>query len=130
MIKIVDVRIYLTTVVMMVEPTAEEWEKFYEEYQEYLTEDDYKCIMNDIKNPDKCNGCTTSLDKGDFCVFVRHKDYYGDIAHELFHVANKILCRCEVNHDADAEPWAYLIGWLTTEFYEMLKEETKEGVDG
>ena len=62
-------------------------------------------------------GTTWHLDSGLFLVYLRKGNSDSFVAHELFHVCNKILCAAGVNHDADAEPWAYLIGWLTNEYY-------------
>lgn len=128
MIKIVYIPIYKTTVVMITETTEDEWLEFYKLYDDKITDDDNKYILKDINNPDACNGSTLVLDKGDYAIFIRHKDYEGDVAHEIYHVANKILCSRGVTHDADGEAWAYLIGWLTEEYYNMLKEPEGEGI--
>ena len=58
------------------------------------------------------------MDSGLALVYLRNgkSDMY--VSHEIFHVCNKILCAAGVNHDADAEPWAYLIGWMTEKYYE------------
>ena len=128
MIQIVNVPIYKTTVVMIAETSEEEWLEFYKLYDDKITEDDSKYILKDINNPDTCNGATFILDKGDYVIFIRHKDYEGDVAHEIFHVANKILCSRGVFHEADGEAWAYLIGWLTEQYYDMLRDPEREGV--
>ncbi len=125
MIEILGIPIYKTTIVLIAEATAREWEDFYYSYRDQLTDDDYKCLLKDIKDPSTCNGATITFDKGDYGVFIRHKGNVGDIAHEIFHVANKILCSRGVHHEPDGEPWAYLIGYITEEFYNML-EKNKE----
>lgn len=123
MIDILNIPLYKTTIVMIVESTPEEWENFYHLYEDKLTEDDYKCILKDIEDPSICDGATIVFDKGDYGVFIRHKDRVGDIAHEIFHVANKILCSRGVYHESDGEAWAYLIGYITEEFYKMLENK-------
>ena len=125
MIKILDLPIYHTTVVMMAESSPREWEEFYHLYEDKLTESDFKDMLYDIQNKYTCNGFTRCLDKGDYAFYIRYKEYYGDIAHEIFHVANKILCKCGVFHEADGEAWAYLIGYITEQFYDMLEGKSE-----
>ena len=126
MIKILDLPIYNTTAVMMAESSPREWEEFYHLYEDKLTEDDFKEMLYDIQNKSTCNGFTRCLDKGDYAFFIRYKEYEDDIAHEIFHVANKILYSRGVYHEADAEAWAYLIGYITKEFYAMLRGESED----
>lgn len=123
MIKILELPIYKTTIIMMAESKPREWEEFYHLYEDKLTEDDFKDILHDIQSPTECNGFTRSLDKGDYAFYVRFKNRVGDIAHEIFHVSNKILCSRGVYHEADGEAWAYLIGYITEEFYSMINGE-------
>ena len=120
MIKILDIPIYKTTVVLMVESKPREWEEFYGLYKDLITESDYDGVLWDIQNHTGNDGFTALLDRGDYAVYVRHKDGHGDIAHEIFHVANKILCSRGVYHESDGEAWAYLIGYITEQFYKML----------
>ena len=126
MIKIVNIPIYKTTVVLVTETSEEEWTEFYKLYSDKITEDDNLCILKDIRYPDSCNGSTITLDKGDYVVFVRNKDREGDVAHEIFHAANKILCSRGVHHESDGEAWAYLIGYITEEYYSMIKGESDD----
>lgn len=116
MITKIDVPIYTRSVAFVVEPTLEEFDRFYYDNATKITDGEYKSMKEDLQNKE-VGGTTWHLDSGLFLVYLRKGNSDSFVAHELFHVCNKILCAAGVNHDADAEPWAYLIGWLTNEYY-------------
>ena len=124
MIKILHIPIYHTTLVMMVDTSIEDWKAFAKLYEDKITEDDNMCVIRDIESSE-WDGGTISLDKGDYLFWVRNKNMKGNIAHEIFHAANKILCSRGVTHDDVGEAWAYLIGYITDEFYLMLYGENE-----
>ncbi|MBP3279019.1 MAG: hypothetical protein J6M44_08710 [Butyrivibrio sp.] len=118
MIKGIDVPIYQRSISFLVECTLEEFEEFYYLNATRITDEERKQIEEDFKD-DQVRGTTWILDSGLYLVFLKDGRSDIDVPHEIFHVCNKILCAAGVNHDADAEPWAYLIGWLTNEYYRM-----------
>ena len=122
MIHYLDVPVYKTNVVFLVETTEDEWRQYYEEDTSYLTENDYLSVLDDINNPDNGDGTTTMTDGGSFIIYIRDRHSHGDIAHEIFHAANWILVNRKVTHDESAEPWAYLIGWFTDVIYEVIEK--------
>lgn len=116
MIEVIDVPIYLRTVAFLVEITKEELHRFYYDNAAKITDEEYRQMIEDYENSD-VDGTTWRLESGLMLVFLKDGRSDIDVPHEIFHVCNKILCAAGVNHDADAEPWAYLIGWLTNEYY-------------
>ena len=122
MIKIIPIDIYFVSIVVAIEPTIEEWRNFRKKNKRNITDDDEKIFLRDFESPDTCNGSTFFLSGGDYMIFVRHK-YHGDIAHEIFHACNSILVERGFTHDVTAEPWAYLIGYVTDAVYDLLEEK-------
>lgn len=102
----------------------EDFEEFYNDNKERLTEEEYKNIAEDIKDVDHVDGLTMKEEKGcNYIVYFRHPERKDDVAHEIFHVSNSILMTRGVTFDADAEAWAYLIGWITKRFYEIISKD-------
>lgn len=126
MIALVDVGIYLNCILIASGIDENEFEELYLDNQEKFTPEECKGIIKDISD-NKCNGFTCELECGNIFVFIRKGNERRDlvVSHELFHAANKLLCRAGVNFDSDAEPWAYLIGWLTNEYYVRLEDYEK-----
>lgn len=119
-----EVPIYNCHIAFLVESTVEDFEEFYKNNKERLTEEEYKSIAEDIKDVVNVDGLTMRDDKTcDYLVYFRHPEHKDDVAHEIFHVANKILMARGVTFDADAEAWAYLIGWITKRFYEIISKD-------
>jgi hypothetical protein len=119
-----EVPIYDCHIALLVESTLEDFEEFYNDNKERLTEEEYKNIAEDIKDVGHVDGLTMQAEKGSNClVYLRHPENKDDVAHEIFHVANKILMTRGVTFDADAEAWAYLIGWITKRFYEIISKD-------
>lgn len=117
MIENINVDIYGRDVAFLVEVTPKEFDLFYYDNVTRITDEEYKAIRADIQDVKGVGGVTWMLNSG--CLLVYLRDGRSDIfvPHEIFHVCNKILCSAGVNHDGDAEPWAYLIGWMTNEYY-------------
>lgn len=132
MIDNIQVNIYNRDVAFLVEVTPEEFDRFYYDNVTRITDEEYKAIRNDILDEKGVGGVTWLLDSGMPLVYLRDGRSDIFVPHEIFHVCNKILCAAGVNHDADAEPWAYLIGWMTNEYYRKYwawvdsKEEKKK----
>lgn len=126
MINFLDIDIYGTTFVFVVESTLDEWNNFYLRWSDKLSDDDNKTVIDTIKDMNY-NGCCILTDKNDYIIYIRDKENNGDIAHEIFHACNRLLTKFGVTHDEYSEAWAYLIGYVTNKFYDML--ETQKGSD-
>jgi len=48
------------------------------------------------------------------------------VAHEIYHIVNRILMDRGIQHTYDDEPYAYLVGWLTNMYYNTLDELKKD----
>lgn len=59
MIHYLDVTIYKTNVVFLVETTADEQRQYYEEDILYLTENDYLSVLDEINTPDNGDNTTS-----------------------------------------------------------------------
>lgn len=54
--------------------------------------------------------------------FPNKPEWYGHLAHEIFHIADMILWKAGLSESEDSdEAWAYLIGWLTETIYSRFK---------
>ena len=113
----IDVPIYGRSVAFLVEVTVSEFDRFYYDNVTRITDEEYRQIRADILDEKGVGGTTWYLDSGLMLVYLRDGRSDIIVPHEIFHVCNKILCLAGVNHDGDAEPWAYLIGWMTNEYY-------------
>ena len=117
MVDNISVDIYGIDVAFLVEVTPEEFDRFYYDNVTRITDEEYRGIRKDILDEKRVGGATWWLDSEMPLVYIRDGRSDMFVPHEIFHVCNKILCTAGVNHDADAEPWAYLIGWMTNEYY-------------
>ena len=119
--KFVKVEIYNVTVVFLIVATKLEFEMFYHDNVERISDDEYKRMFKDTFYNDKCGGYTTSLDCGDFVCCIKDASKKDFVAHEILHTANRILLSRGVTPDFDNdEPQAYLVGYLTRVFYETI----------
>lgn len=128
MITSIDVPIYDRSIAFLVEVTPEEFDRFYYDNVTSITDEEYKQCRKDIEK--QGGGFTGVLDSGNLLVYLSKGNSDIIVPHEIFHAVNSILCLAGVNHDIDAEPWAYLIGWLTNEYYLRYwdwKDNQKEG---
>jgi hypothetical protein len=124
MIEFINIDIYLNCIVVAAGIDVKEFDKLYYDNVTKFTNEEYEEIRRDIANENSCNGETVLLENGNIFVFIRkgHEREELYVIHELFHAVNKLLCRAGVNHDSDAEPWAYLMGWLSNEYFNRLDD--------
>jgi len=124
MIETINIDIYLNCIVFAVGIDEKEFDDLYYRNVTRITDEEYKLIRKDIADKNSCNGLTTQLDNGNVFVFIRKGQERKDltVAHEIFHATHNILKRAGVVLDADGEAYAYLIGWLTNEYYNRLDD--------
>lgn len=125
MINVVDVDMYHVSVTFLIESDIHEFNMLYYDNASKITDEEYRYMLEDIKNPERCNGFTIALDSGAIMVFIRHAYLEEDVAHEIFHAANRILYKRGFELDEGGEAWAYLIGYLTRKYYESIEEYNK-----
>lgn len=117
MIDAIDVDIYGRSVAFLVEVTPEEFDRFYYDNVERITDEEYRDIRKDILNEKEVGGATWTLDSGTYLVYLRDGRSDKFVPHEILHVCNCILYDAGVTYDRAAEPWAYLVGWRTDKYY-------------
>lgn len=124
MIETIDIDIYLNCVVFAVGIDEKEFDDFYYRNATRITDEEYKLIRNDIADKNSCNGLTVLLDCGNVFVFIRRGQERKDltVSHEIFHAVHRVLKRAGVEIGEDGESYAYLIGWITNEYYNRLDD--------
>lgn len=124
-----DIPIYNTNVLFIINPIKEEVDEFLnnENNKEKLTEEEFTTLFKELDD-EKYGGYTTALDKGGYLILI--KEGYKDFTifvHELFHVSNLILFDREVEYSKTFEPLAYLLGWMTQQYADyVLWKPSKE----
>lgn len=127
MVKYLKVEIYDITVVFLINPTKVEFELFYHDNVNRITDDEYKQMYKDVFDNKRCVGFTTYLECGDMVLCVKEPYKEGYVAHEILHTTNRILGLRGIIADFDNdEAQTYLDGWITDKYYEYLSEMTKE----
>ena len=116
MITIVDIPVYNTSVAVLVEINTKELKDFYKSNKHNLTYEEYKCLRESLTKKN-ISGSTIVCESGKYLLYLKNGKSDNFVSHEIFHVCNKILLGKGVRIDENAEPWAYLIGWFTEEYY-------------
>lgn len=121
-----DIPIYRASVLFLVESTVEEAEEVFKKNKEKLPLEFFDKVVEEIEDINSCDGCVFH-NKGNYyyIVFIRHV-CYENVVHELFHLTNIIMYSRGVTYDEVAEPWAYLLGWLTQRFFDDYLKIKKE----
>ena len=124
MIETINIDIYLNCVVIATGIDEKEFDDLYYRNATKFTDEEYKMIRKDIADKKSCNGLTAQLDCGNVFVFIRKGQERMDltVAHEIFHAVQRILTRAGVEMGEDGESYAYLMGWLTNEYYNRLDD--------
>jgi len=128
MIKLLEVPIYNTNVLFLLETTNEEWIKFCSEEinKDKLYEEDIKEVSDEILS-DACGGSVITLLNNDgYVTIIKDANYPTYYLHEIYHTADSILKDRGVEHTEDDEAYAYMIGWLGQQYCGILEEFNKE----
>ena len=118
-----------TSVIFLVNEDADSLAEFINKNKKRLLKSEIEELWEGFRD-DSIDGQVNTLSKGGYYCMI--KSPFAEIcwAHEIFHVVNRILTEREVTHDGSAEPWAYLIGYLTEvylrEVIPAVKKEIKE----
>lgn len=119
MIKEITVPIYNCNVYFLVAPTHKELTKWFKSVESlnFVTKDDKDLLYKWHGNPNGSLGQVMSTDSIYYIACIREKNDYDTTAHEIFHVADKILTDRGVEKGENGESYAYLIGYITGKFY-------------
>jgi len=130
MIRQLDVPIYDTNVLFLLETTGEEWAEFCDNEinKEKLTEEEIKYVFGEIADK-KIGGSTYRFDCGNYMVLIKDANLVTYYQHELYHCVNCILQDRGVEHHGEDEPYAYLLGWIGEQYSYLLKEFNEENED-
>lgn len=123
-IKIIDIPIFYTSVCFFIGGTKEDLDILKNDNPHKIDDEIYRQIIEDIDNSGKCDGFTTVMLDDSYFVYIKDGFELNPrvIIHEIFHVVNYTLTQRGVHHEETAETWAYLIGWLTEEYYKIINE--------
>lgn len=123
MIRQLDIPIYDTNVLFLLDVTGEEFAKFLdnEVNKSKINESEIKAIFDDIENP-KWDGTLFRLSGGNYVSLIKKADDVRNYSHELFHIADQILKDRGVEYTENNEALAYMVGWLNTQYSYVLEE--------
>ena len=124
MIRQLDIPIYDTNVLFLLDVTGEEFAKFLdnEVNKSKINESEVKEIFDDIENH-KWDGTVYRLNGGgNYISLIKKADDVRTYSHELFHIADTILKDRGVEYTENNEALAYLVGWLNAQYSYVLEE--------
>ncbi len=122
-VKVIVVDVYQTSVCYCIGINEKELKELKDNSSNKFNDEIYNDCLKDITDKDSCDGFAATMLDGTQLMYIR-KGFEKDwriISHEIFHVANKILCDRGVTHDESGEAWAYLIGYLSDEYNKIIK---------
>lgn len=122
MIEIVDIPLYKCSVVFLIESTVEEWKEFFDkQYKEgRLQSSNDSGVREELEA--KTPGFVLATGLNDYICYISNANNAGLVVHELFHVTNAVLQDKGVELGLKGEAYAYLIEYLTNEFYNLTYE--------
>lgn len=126
MIDGINIPIYEKAIAFFIEPTLEEFERFYYNNATKITDEEYKNIKTAITERNTSGFCM-KVKANMYIIYIKkgYKDNASTVIHELYHATNRILFDAGVIPDEHNEPWAYLLGWLTKEYVNHIAKLTK-----
>ena len=119
MIKELDIPIYNTNVLFLIETSLDEFEDFYKQHKDGFTEEEYENAKQEIESGE-FSGFVNNLERHGYICYIRENElkYYD---HELCHVATRILKDRGIGVDDNDEPLAYLKAWITEQYLLLIK---------
>lgn len=98
-----------------------------ESFEEWIVKDFYKHHKDVTLNGEPRQGLASY--NGGLCIIsvkdfdIKNPDHMGTLAHEIFHAADLILREKGLRlDDSSDEAWAYLIGYITKQFYSKYQQ--------
>ena len=128
MIRQLDVPIYGTNILFLLETTTEEFTEFLnnKKNKQRIGDETIKEIFNDIAD-EHWGGTVWRVDNNSayICLIKEaNKVFYN--THELFHLADSILKDRGVEYTETNEALAYMVGWINEQYSYILEEFNKE----
>ena len=124
MIKALDIPIYNTNVLFLVETTIDEFEEFCKDNRDGFTDEEYENAKQEIESGEYSGYVNNLTYRGYICYIRENKVKYYD--HELCHVATRILKDRGIGVDDNDEPLAYLKAWITEQYLELVNQMIDE----
>ena len=121
MINVIDIPIYRCSAIALIGASKQEWLEFYSTHREQITEKDNVRVCDEFD--DNIPGFVIATEGNDYVVYVSDKDKIGLTVHELLHTAYMILSHRGYQHGQDSEALAYLLEYITNEFYLIADKE-------
>lgn len=125
-VKNLDIPIYNTSVCFVIgEITKEDLDILRQDNPDKIDELLYRHFLDYFFDKNKCDGLTAIASDDTYLVFIRGGFEFNPrvVFHELFHLTNRILCNRDVEHNETAEAWAYLLGWIAEEYYDIISDK-------
>lgn len=118
-----SIPIYRCDVAFMLESTIEDFEGFYKDNKDKMSEEEYKSIKSDMEDNDVAGAVFTC--GVNYIVFIRNMKKKGHVDHELYHLTNIILVDRGVEHTRNDESFAYFNEYFHDEFRDIEKNHWK-----
>ena len=130
-IEIVNVEIFNTSVAVCIGINKEDLDILKEDNPNKIDDDIYKQLLKDIEDETICSGFATTLKDGTYLMFIREgfENNYSVVNHELFHITNFILYDRSVYYERTAETFAYLIGWLSEQYFNIVNSNEEDNLN-
>ena len=83
-------------------------------------------IFHDIKDyykNDLVSGVTMTLDKGGYVILIKDIKNKSFFPHEIYHACDRILKDREIEHTELDEAYAYLLGWIFEQYFNLFNIE-------
>lgn len=119
MTKELRIGIYNISVIFLLDVTKRDIDLFYYDNNTLLTDDERNILLKDLDD-EQINGLTMYTDSGNVIVWLREKDNINNVVHEIFHVVNIIMSSRGIKLTDEGEPYAYLMGWITQQYYDWI----------
>lgn len=128
MIRQLDVPIYDTNVLFLLETTTEEFTKFLdsEKNKQKIGDETIKEIFDDIAD-EQWGGTVWRVDNNSvYICLIKEANKVSYSTHELFHLADSILKDRGVEYTENNEALAYMVGWINEQYSYILEEINEE----
>lgn len=128
MIRQLDVPIYNSNVLFLLETTGEEWAEFLdnEKNKERICDETVKEIFDDIANEHWGGTVWKVGNNAAYICLIKDANNVNYYTHELFHLADNILKDRGIEYTENNEALAYMIGWINEQYNYLLQEFNEE----
>lgn len=129
-IEILNIPIYNTSVCCFIGGSKEDFEILYEDNKNKFNKEEYDSIIEDLENKSYAGFVSCINDCSYFlCIKEEYIKNYSIVIHEIFHLTNHILWDRGVDLDKSGEAYAYLIGWLAEQYFNIIDNEERKEIE-